>query len=80
MAMAYAMDLSPPTFFLSPTSSSSSLRRLSSLPVSTFPRHSNRRRLQILCQATAGTQPQSSNLSDASSKLAARSGQDRLLK
>ncbi|KAJ0233876.1 Translation factor GUF1 [Hirschfeldia incana] len=83
MPMAYAMDLSPPTFFfLSPTpSSSSSLRRLSSLPVSTFPRHSNNRRLQILCQATAGTQPQSqSNLSDAGSKLAARSGQDRLLK
>ncbi|KAF8046914.1 hypothetical protein N665_3339s0003 [Sinapis alba] len=82
MAMAYAMDLSPPTFFLSPTpssSSSSSLRRLSSLPVSTFHRHSNRR-LQILCQATAGTQPKSSNLSDANSKLAARSGQDRLLK
>ncbi|CDY40739.1 BnaAnng06020D [Brassica napus] len=83
MAMAYAMDLSPPTFFLSPTSSSSSspLRRLSSLPISTFHRHSNRK-LQILCQATAGTQPQSqsSNLSDANSKLAARSGQDRLLK
>ncbi|KAJ4911782.1 hypothetical protein Rs2_06403 [Raphanus sativus] len=78
MAMAYAMDLSPPTFFLSPTPSS--LRRLSSFPVSTFPRHSNRR-LQILCQATAGTQPQSqSNLSDSNSKLAARSGQDRLLK
>ncbi|CAH8364166.1 unnamed protein product [Eruca vesicaria subsp. sativa] len=78
MAMAYAMDLSPPTsFFLSPTSSS--LRRLSSLPVSTFNRHSNRR-LQILCQATAGTQPQSNNLSDTGSKLAARSGQDRLLK
>lgn len=83
MAMAYAMDLSPPTFFLSPTSSSSSspLRRLSSLPISTLHRHSNRK-LQILCQATAGTQPQSqsSNLSDANSKLSARSGQDRLLK
>ncbi|XP_009125739.1 translation factor GUF1 homolog, chloroplastic [Brassica rapa] len=83
MAMAYAMDLSPPTFFLSPTSSSSSspLRRLSSLPISTLHRHSNRK-LQILCQSTAGTQPQSqsSNLSDANSKLSARSGQDRLLK
>ncbi|KAH0936689.1 hypothetical protein HID58_004150 [Brassica napus] len=83
MAMAYAMDLSPPTFFLSPTSSSSSspLRRLSSLPISTLHRHSNRK-LQILCQATAGTQPQSqsSNLSDANSKLSARSGRDRLLK
>ncbi|CAN7037475.1 unnamed protein product [Brassica rapa subsp. trilocularis] len=82
MAMAYAMDLSPPTFFSSLTPSSSyPLRRLSSLPISTFHRHSNRK-LHILCQATAGTQPQSqsSNLSDANSKLAARSGQDRLLK
>ncbi|KFK25246.1 hypothetical protein AALP_AA8G086800 [Arabis alpina] len=79
MAMASAMDLSSPTFFLSKTSSSSSsLRRLSSISVATFRRHSNRR-LQILCQATAGTQPQS-GLSDSDSKLAARSGQDRLLK
>uniref|UniRef100_A0A1J3DSV2 Translation factor GUF1 homolog, chloroplastic n=1 Tax=Noccaea caerulescens TaxID=107243 RepID=A0A1J3DSV2_NOCCA len=78
MAMASAMDLSPPTFFLSGTSSSSSLRRLSSISVSSFRRHSNRR-LQVLCQATAGTQPQS-GLSDSSSKLSARSGQDRLLK
>ncbi|ESQ40824.1 hypothetical protein EUTSA_v10012870mg [Eutrema salsugineum] len=78
MAMASAMDLSPPTFFLSGTSSSSSLRRLSSISVSSFRRHSTRR-LQLLCQATAGTQPQS-GLSESGSKLAARSGQDRLLK
>ncbi|KAF2560635.1 hypothetical protein F2Q70_00014136 [Brassica cretica] len=74
MAMAYAMDLSPPTFFSSlPPSSSSPFRRLSTLPISTFHRHSNRK-LHILCQATAGTQPQSQ------SNLSARSGQDRLLK
>ncbi|CAN6838750.1 unnamed protein product [Brassica oleracea] len=74
MAMAYAMDLSPPTFFSSLTPSSSSpFRRLSTLPISTFHRHSNRK-LHILCQATAGTQPQSQ------SNLSARSGQDRLLK
>ncbi|XP_013621223.1 PREDICTED: translation factor GUF1 homolog, chloroplastic [Brassica oleracea var. oleracea] len=74
MAMAYAMDLSPPTFFSSLTPSTSSpLRRLSTLPISTFHRHSNRK-LHILCQATAGTQPQSQ------SNLSARSGQDRLLK
>ncbi|AED91334.1 unnamed protein product [Arabidopsis thaliana] len=80
MAMASAMDLSsPPTFFLSGTSTSSpSLRRLSSISVSGFRRHSNRK-LQILCQATAGTEPQS-GLSVSGSKLAARSGQDRLLK
>ncbi|BAB10014.1 GTP-binding protein LepA homolog [Arabidopsis thaliana] len=74
------MDLSsPPTFFLSGTSTSSpSLRRLSSISVSGFRRHSNRK-LQILCQATAGTEPQS-GLSVSGSKLAARSGQDRLLK
>ncbi|CAA7027050.1 unnamed protein product [Microthlaspi erraticum] len=77
MAMASAMDLSPPTFFLSGTSSSS-VRRLSSISVSSFRRHSNRR-LQVLCQATAGTQPQS-GLSDSGSKLSARTGQDRLLK
>ncbi|KAL1196328.1 Translation factor GUF1-like protein [Cardamine amara subsp. amara] len=56
MAMASAMDLSPPTFRC----------------------HSNRK-LQLLCQATAGTEPQS-GLSVSGSKLAARSGQDRLLK
>ncbi|KAG7554627.1 GTP-binding protein LepA C-terminal [Arabidopsis suecica] len=81
MAMASAMDLSPPTFFLSGTSTSSSspsLRRLSSISVSGFRRHSYRK-LQILCQATAGTEPQS-GLSVSGSKLAARSGQDRLLK
>ncbi|KAF3549601.1 hypothetical protein DY000_02000394 [Brassica cretica] len=77
--MASAMDLSPSTFFLCRTScSSSSLRRLFSISVSSFRRHSNRR-LQLFCQATAGTQPQS-GLSDSGSKLAARSGQDRLLK
>ncbi|EOA20102.1 hypothetical protein CARUB_v10000380mg [Capsella rubella] len=81
MAMASAMDLSPPTFFLSGTSSSSSsssLRRLSSISVSRFRRLSNHK-LQLLCQATAGTEPQS-GLSVSGSKLAARSGQDRLLK
>ncbi|XP_010423038.1 PREDICTED: translation factor GUF1 homolog, chloroplastic [Camelina sativa] len=81
MAMASAMDLSPPTFFLSGTSSSSSyssLRRLSSVSVSRFRRHSYHK-LQLLCQATAGTEPQS-GLSVSGSKLAARSGQDRLLK
>ncbi|CAH8270528.1 unnamed protein product [Arabidopsis lyrata] len=81
MAMASAMDLFPPTFFLSGTSTSSSspaLRRLSSISVSGFRRHSYRK-LQILCQATAGTEPQS-GLSVSGSKLAARSGQDRLLK
>ncbi|CAL9229678.1 unnamed protein product [Arabidopsis halleri] len=81
MAMASAMDLSPPTFFLSGTSTSSSspsLRRLSSISVPGFRRHSYRK-LQILCQATAGTEPQS-GLSVSGSKLAARSGQDRLLK
>ncbi|VVB13754.1 unnamed protein product [Arabis nemorensis] len=76
MAMASAMDLSSPTFFLSRTSSS--LRRLSPISVSSFRRHSSRR-LHVCCQATAGTQPQS-GLSDSDSKLAARSGQDRLLK
>ncbi|EFH49634.1 hypothetical protein ARALYDRAFT_487706 [Arabidopsis lyrata subsp. lyrata] len=79
--MASAMDLFPPTFFLSGTSTSSSspaLRRLSSISVSGFRRHSYRK-LQILCQATAGTEPQS-GLSVSGSKLAARSGQDRLLK
>ncbi|XP_010491515.1 PREDICTED: translation factor GUF1 homolog, chloroplastic [Camelina sativa] len=81
MAMASAMDLSPPTFFLSGTSSSSSyssLRRLSSVSVSRFRRQSYHK-LQLLCQATAGTEPQS-GLSVSGSKLAARSGQDRLLK
>lgn len=80
MAMASAMDLSPPTFFLSGASSSysPSLRRLSSISFSRFRCHSNRK-LQLLCQATAGTEPQS-GLSVSGSKLAARSGQDRLLK
>ncbi|CAN8256836.1 unnamed protein product [Cochlearia groenlandica] len=80
--MASAMDLSsPPKFFLSGTSSSSSssyLRRISAVTFSTSRRQSNRR-LHVLCQATAGTQPQS-GLSESGSKLASRSGQDRLLK